>query len=161
MRAELFRTAPGAPENERLAGALAAAEQHRGVTRVESNAFTGSLLVEYLPDVVEPGAILAAVAGAGGLAGVVDAHAVRRGGPDAATAIIDLVKKVDRTMKEVSGGRAGLGTIVPAGLAASALFFLMRRPEQPRWDNLLYWSYSIFRDLHRDIIEGKGAPPAR
>lgn len=161
MRAEPFRTAPGAPENERLAGALAAAEQHPGVTRVEANAFTGSLLVEYQPDVVEPGAILAAVAGAGGLAGVVDAHAVRRGGPDAATAIIDLVKKVDRTIKEVSGGRAGLGTIVPAGLAASALFFLMRRPEQPRWDNLLYWSYSIFRDLHRDVIEGKGAPPAR
>ena len=159
MRAEPFRAPSGASENERLAVALAAAEQHPGVTRAEANPFTGGLLVEYDPDAVEPGAILAAVAEAGELDGVVDAHAVRRGGPDAATAIIGLVKKVDQTIKEVSGGRAGLGTIVPAGLAASALFFLVRRPEQPRWDNLLYWSYSIFRDLHRDIIEGKKAPP--
>jgi Heavy metal associated domain 2 len=161
MRAEPFRAVPGSSENERLVGALAAAERHAGVTRAEANPFTGSLLVEYQPDVVEPGAILAAVAGAGGLAGVVDAHAVRRSGPDAGTAIIDFVKRVDQTIKEVSNGRAGLGTLVPAGLAASALFFLVRRPEQPRWDNLLYWSYSIFRDLHRDAIEGKGAPRAR
>jgi hypothetical protein len=161
MRAEPFRTLEGHEENFHLAAAREAAETHPGVIHAEANAFTGSLLVEYRPDLVEPGAILAAVAGAGGLAGIIDAAAVRRGGPDAGLALIDFVKRVDRTIKEVSGGRVGLATIVPGGLAAGALFFLARRPEPPRWDNLLYWSYSIFRDLHRDAIEGESAAKAR
>jgi Heavy metal associated domain 2 len=144
MRADAFRY------DEPLA--RVAAEAQPGVERVATNGFTGSLLVEYVPGRVEPGAILAAVADAAGLAGVVDADTLRRNAPDPAIGIIRAVKKVDALLREVSGGRARLGTVVPGVLLATAMVQLLRHPVSPRWDNLAYWGYSIFRDLHLNHI---------
>jgi hypothetical protein len=147
MRAAAFRG------DEALARARAAALAQPGVERVAANGFTGSLLVEYVPGRVEPGAILAAIADAAGLSGVVDADTLRRNAPDPALGIIRTVKKIDAALREVSGGRARLGTMVPGVLLAGAMVQLLRRPLSPRWENLAYWSYSVFRDLHlREIL---------
>jgi heavy-metal-associated domain-containing protein len=154
VRADVFRS----PDEERLALARAAAETQPGVQRVVASRFTGSLLIEYVPGQVEPGAILAAVAGAAGLAGVVDADMVRRSAPDPATTLIRTVKRIDGVVREVTNGRAGLSTLVPAVLAVGALAQLLRSPMSPRWENLAYWSYSVFRDLHADEIRAAEEP---
>ena len=137
---------------DRLERARAAAAATAGVERVAANGFTASLLVEYAPGRVEPGAILAAIADAAGLSGVIDSDTARRSAPDPALSIIRAVKKVDEVVREVTNGRARLSTLVPAALMVGAVAQLLRQPMGPRWENLAYWSYSVFRDLHRDEI---------
>jgi hypothetical protein len=48
-------------------------------------------------------------------------------------------------------------------MAALAAYSFVFHPDArlPRWDNLLYWSYNIFSQLHRREIEvGTGLPDA-
>jgi hypothetical protein len=154
VRAEAFR-ADGADALQR---ARAAAERQPGVRKVEANTLTGSLLVEYSPGSVEPGAILAALTAAAGLSGVIDSDAARRSRPDAAVLVASAVRKVDSILGEVSGGRAHLRTLFPAALLVGAAVTIMRQGGAPRWENLAYWSYAIFRDLNREVLteaEGK------
>jgi heavy-metal-associated domain-containing protein len=171
LRAEAFRAGAGPRETEKLparaAGrgtdeaalrpalqrALAALRAHAGVTRIAHSPFTGSLLIEYQPGRVEPGALLASVAAAAGLSGVVDEESMRRHHFDAAVAVVRGLGQANRATRELTGGRADLRTLVPAGLFAGALFSLFRRPLLPRWDNLLYWSYTMFRDLNTEVVQ--------
>jgi hypothetical protein len=50
--------------------------------------------------------------------------------------------------------------MVPAALAgvAAYAFVAQKGKRLPRWDNLVYWSYSIFQTLHRREIELGGTP---
>jgi hypothetical protein len=150
MRADAFRTRgeTAGPEAEALARAMSAIEAQPGILRVAHNPFTGSLLIEYQPGRVEPGALLASVASAAGLDGVVDEESLRRSSSEAAVALVRTVRKVNMATREVTRGRADLKTIVPGALFAAAAVSFWRRPLLPRWDNLLYWSYTIFRDLN-------------
>jgi hypothetical protein len=64
---------------------------------------------------------------------------------------------------ELTGWRADLRSLVPAALAGAAAYSFVygKGPRLPRWDNLLYWSYSIFSALHSKEIERKAsAAPA-
>jgi len=155
VRAEAFRGGGrGEPEPAPLARARESIVHNAWVTRIAADPFTGSLLIEYRPGEVEPGAVLATLAQAAGLAGVIDAETARRTRPGAAVVVADTLRTIDRALNEASGGRTNLRTLIPAALFASAAYFLVRRPEPPRWDNLMYWSYSIFRDLN-DKPEGE------
>jgi hypothetical protein len=148
VRADAFRV-EGAGALDR---ARDAAERQPGVRRVRANAVTGSLLVEYQPGSVEPGAILAALAAAAGLSGVIDEDSVRRARPDAAVVVARAVRKVDHLVRELSGGRAHLRTVFPAALLIGAAVGFARQGGAPRWENLAYWSYAIFRDLNREVM---------
>jgi hypothetical protein len=155
MRADSFRGGEGAG---RLDRARLAAEAQPGIIAVSANPYTGGLLVEYYPGRVEPGTILAAVATAAGLVGVVDSDTPRRNGPDAATAVVAATRTLNKLTSQLTGGRMDLRGIVPLALFAGGIASFIRAPLLPRWDNLLYWSYSTFRDLHQRLIEAANQP---
>ena len=135
-----------------------ALEAEPGITSVAHSPTTGSLLVEYQPGLADPESILARIAGAAGLEPPSEEERQIRREPGLIA--IEAAHELNVMVEELTGYRADLRTIVPAGLAAlSAYSFVVGKDRLPRWDNLLYWSYNIFAQLHRREIERVGAPP--
>ena len=151
VRAEAFRAGDAA---DRVRAAL---DAEPGVTAVTHNAKTGSLLIEYQPGLAHSEAILRCVASAADLDMPSDDGPVR--GREPAIVAIDTTREINALVHELTGQRADLRTIVPAGLAALAAYaFVVQAGERlPRWDNLLYWSYNVFSQLHRGEIEAAAA----
>jgi hypothetical protein len=114
-----------------------------GVGRVVHNRASGSLLVEYAPDRVDADAILGAVADAG----VRLEDRPRR--PDASRVVVNAARDLNAHVGEATRGAADLHGVVSFALGVGAITSLMlaRQPRWPRWDNLLYWSYTFFRDV--------------
>jgi len=151
VRAEAFRQGDVAGHVREAALALP------GVVRVEHNARSGSVLVEYEPGMAEPDALLAEVAAAGNLAPCDDGALARMRSP--ALVAVGAVQELNAIAGELTGQRADLRALVPAGLVALTAYSLLRgtEPRLPRWDNLLWWSYSVFMNHHRDEIEASAA----
>jgi hypothetical protein len=151
VRAYVFREGDAA---ERVRAAL---DAEPGLSGVTHNPRTGSLLVEYQPGLAEPEPILARIASAAGLAMPDDG--ARREPRAPVLVAIDAARELNDLVRDVTGQKADLRGLVPAGLAALAAYSFVYHPDDrlPRWDNLLYWSYNIFRELHRREIEASGA----
>jgi hypothetical protein len=125
------------------------------VTRVTHNRETGSVLVEYTPGTIEPDALLSAIALAAGAPGVVDEAFLKKRSADAAMEIIKTARMANGIARQVSGGHDA-GVLVPAALFAGAIWSFVRAPVLPRWDNLLYWSWTVFHTLnHHKIHSGE------
>jgi len=124
-----------------------------GITRVVHKADTGSFLIEYEPGLAEPDAVVVRIAEVAGLMSPFDPRA--RKAPDrTSTAIIDGARGLNAVANELTGGRADLRVVVPAALAGLAAYsFSREKMRLPRWDNLLWWSYSIFTALHSHEIQ--------
>lgn len=131
----------------------AALEVEPGITAVSHKARTGSLLVEYQPGLADPEAILVRIAAAAGLDPPVDDASFRPRPP--ALIAIDAARELNDLVHEITGYQADLRGLVPAGMAALAVysFAFNKEPRLPRWDNLLYWSYNVFSYLHRHEID--------
>jgi Heavy metal associated domain 2 len=156
VRADVFREGDAA---ERVRAAL---DAEPGLTGVTHNPRTGSLLVEYQPGLAEPEPILARIASAAGLA-MPDEHASRRPRQPALVAI-DAARELNDLVHDITGQQADLRALVPVAMAALGVYSFVYHDDArlPRWDNLLYWSYNVFSQLHRREIEASGAlrPPA-
>jgi hypothetical protein len=148
VRAESFR------DGDAVDPVRAALDMEPGITAVSHNPRTGSLLVEYQPGHAHVEAILARIAGAAGLDMPADDDRPR--GKEPALVAIDAARELNDLVHEVTGYRTDLRSIVPVGMAALAAYsFAMHGDARlPRWDNLLYWSYNIFSQLHRREIDG-------
>src|SRR5262249_60386251 len=123
---------------------------------VPHNARTGSVLIEYQPGLADAESILSRIAAAASLE--MPSDLAPRGRAPALVAI-DAVRGMNDLVHELSGQRADLRSLVPVGMAALAAyaFVVQKDARLPRWDNLLYWGYSIFSQLHRPEIEaGEG-----
>lgn len=133
-----------------------ALEAEPGVTSLAHNARTGSLLIVYTPGRVEPAAILARVATAAGLD--MPSDELRPTGREPALVAIDAAREANELVHELTGYRADLRAILPAGMVALAAYSLAFHKDTrlPRWDSLLYWSYNVFSQLHRREIDGEG-----
>ncbi len=141
-------------DDAELAARIAVAlEGMPGITRVTHSPRTGSVLVEYEPGLVEPDAIALRIAETAQLISPFDPRAARPV-PRPASALIEGARELNAIAQELTGGRADLRSIVPAALAGAAAYsFAFGKVHRlPRWDNLLWWSYSVFASLHaRDI----------
>ncbi len=151
VRAAVLRD--NAPLAERITAAL---EGVAGVREVAHNPRTGSLLVTYEPGLAEPDMIADRIAETAQLISPFDERASK---PifRPAGALIEGTRELNAIAQELTGGRADLRSIVPAALAGAAAysFAFGKGPRLPRWDNLLWWSYSVFASLHaRDIAAG-------
>jgi hypothetical protein len=153
VRAEVLRN-----DTELAARVTSALDGVLGITRVTHNARTGSVLVEYEPGMVEPDAIAERIAQTAQLISPFDPRAAK---PvfRPASALIDGTRELNAIAQELTGGRADLRSIVPAALAGAAAysFAFGKGPRLPRWDNLIWWSYSVFASLHAHDIAGSKA----
>jgi hypothetical protein len=149
VRADSFRHDGGALDlvREKL-------EALPGIIRVSHNHSSGSMLVEYEPGHAEPDAILGRIAEAAGLDRAIDEREARRRGQGPGLVAIEVVDELNIITHELTGWRADLRVIVPAALAGVAAYsFVAGKDRLPRWDNLLWWSYSLFKNHHHHEIE--------
>lgn len=118
------------------------------VLRVEHDAETGSLLVEYEPGRIPPDTILERAAEAAGLE--LDLEGARRPDRTHGEHFLQACRRINEAAYEMTGFRVEPRTLLPIGVGAlSAVFFVMNRGQRmPRWDNLAYWSLSLFAMLH-------------
>ena len=149
VRAEAFLGE--ASDDSVVADVRAAIEGIPGVTGMTHNPQTGSLLIHYEPGLAEPGLIAERIADAAGLDGVVDDASDRSRRVEPATVLVRTVKALNGATREITGGRADLTVLVPAALASVAAYSFAKsdNDRMPRWDNLMWWSYSMFLDWHR------------
>jgi hypothetical protein len=129
-----------------------------GIGRVVHNARSGSLLVEYAPERIDVDAILTAMADDAG----VDLDETPRRRREASRLVVGAARVLDARVGEATRGAADLHGVVSFALGVGAItsLVLARQPRLPRWDNLLYWSYTFFRDVHlRDIKRATRNPP--
>jgi len=127
-----------------------------GVGRVVHNATSGSFLVEYAPETTDADVILSAVADAG----VRLDEKQRRA--DASRALVGAARSLNANVGAATRGAADLHGVVSftLGVGAVASLVLGGQPRWPRWDSLLYWSYTFFRDVHlRDLERSVRRPP--
>jgi hypothetical protein len=147
-------------DSPRATAALEAVQAMPGVAKVTHNPQTGSLLVEYEPAHIDADAIVERIAAAAGLISPFDPRA-QRAPVQPSNVLIDGARDLNAVAFELTGWRADLRTIVPAALAGAAAYSFMygKGPRLPRWDNLLWWSYSVFSSLHaKEIARRTGAP---
>ncbi|MCW5831423.1 MAG: hypothetical protein KIS78_03065 [Labilithrix sp.] len=118
----------------------------RGVRSTAHDPRTGSLLVEYEPRAVDANQLIRCACELSGLE--LTARAEPRS--SAARHVVDFVREVDRRAESLTGGRLDLGVLIPGGLVALGVysFFKSSHARLPRWDSLVYWSYSIFVHAH-------------
>ncbi len=128
-----------------------------GIARVVHNATSGSVLVEYAPERIDADVILGAVAGAGMR---LDENPRR---PDASRALVGAARGLNASVGEATRGAADLHGVVSFALGVGAVTSLVLggHPRWPRWDNLLYWSYTFFRDVHVRDLDRSGRRSAR
>ena len=137
-----------------VARVRAALEAEPGVEHVVHNAKTGGLLIEYQPGLGDADQIIARVAAAAGLALPLDEEELKARRARPAVVAIGVTRELNAVVDELSGGRVDLRALVPAGLAALAVYSFRKDATLPRWDNLVWWSYSVFAQLHRSEIDG-------
>ena len=141
---------------------LTALEAEPGIVAVSHTPRTGSLLVEYQPGLADSEAILARIAAASGLD--LPSGAERDVRVEPGVVAIAAARELNALAHELTGYRTDLRTIVPVGMAALAAYSLVvGKDPLPRWDNLLYWSYNIFSQLHQreiDAARAAEAPPS-
>lgn len=131
---------------EALSGAV-------GIARVAHNPASGSLLVEYAPEIIDADAILGRVLEAG----LRLDDLPRR--PDASRAVVGAARAANSKVADMTRGAADLHGVVSFALGAGAVGSLLlgRGARWPRWESLLYWSYVFFRDVHARDLERSGA----
>jgi hypothetical protein len=123
-----------------------------GVTSARGSAI-GSVLVEYDPRRVDAGTLLSTVVAATSLA------IAPPPSPDMPARIVALAaQRLDEHVAEWSGGRFDMRIAVPAALAAASFASLLWSDHRraPRWDNLLYWSFTLFRALNDSRLDEDG-----
>ena len=71
------------------------------------------------------------------------------GRPDAARAVVRAARAANTKVADMTRGAADLHGVVSFVLGAGAVgsLVLARGSRWPRWENLLYWSYALFRDV--------------
>lgn len=124
------------------------------VHRVLHEPFTGSVLFEYEPGAIDPDVLLDAVLSAGEFSRIEDCVSPRNDPQDPVMHIVRAARGMNQVVADLTGRRADLRTLFPAGLAAAGFLSLLRRPIPPRWDNLLIWSMQTFLSLNSERIRG-------
>jgi hypothetical protein len=117
---------------------------------------TGSVLVEYDPERVDASALLATLAEATALT-IAPPQARTRPARSTAHDVFEAARALDRHVARWTGGRVDLRVAVPATLGAASVASLLLggQARTPRWDNLLYWGFTLFHTLNERARRGE------
>jgi hypothetical protein len=119
-----------------------------GVTRCSWSARTHSMLVLYEPESATPAALVDAVARRTGLGRSAALQTIDRGGEQTG-AVREVFTELDRRVRVVTGGRATLGSLMPAALAIWAIAEILRGRTAPlAWSSALWYAHGLFRDYN-------------
>lgn len=118
------------------------------VRRVEHDAATGSLLIEYEPGRIAPDELMERAACAAGLC--LAPGEPRKPDRTQGERFLHACRQLNDAAYEVTGFRVEPRMLLPIGVAvlSGVSFLLSNGPRMPRWDNLAYWSLSLFAMLH-------------
>jgi hypothetical protein len=141
VRADTFRVLPAVADDvaQRL-------REEAGVTRVDGSARTGSLVIEYRPEIVQLSRIVQLLVRLGGLHGLeVDVNGDGSNVPRPGTRVRELLGAWDDITARAAGGHLDLRTALPGALAAAGLgVLLFGKRRMPEWYDLLFWSFTAF-----------------
>jgi hypothetical protein len=126
------------------------------VERVEHNPITGGILVHYVPGQIDADEIINHVAESSGLA-VSETPATDPA--DLPKLIIEKSRDLNAIVEKLTGFRADVRSVIPIALASLAGYSLVKRKDRlPSWDNLAYWAFAIFTELHKEEISAPSPP---
>jgi len=138
-----------------VARARAAAETTAGFRSWSHNPKTGSIVVRYEPDAVDPDDLLKHIATAAGLSGVESDSstnsATEMNREELVSAFMDKVQNINGLIGDSTGGRADLRELVPvAFVVTSVVSFVLngQRGRLPSWNSALYHGYRVFMHWH-------------
>jgi len=141
-----------ADDSSAVTAAQAAVKAVTGFRSWSHNPKTGSVVVQYDPDVVDADDLLKHIAKSAGLRGVENSTTHRMNRQELVGAFLNTVQDINRVVSQMTGERADLRELVPVALAAtSVVSFVLNddRGRLPDWNNALYHSYRIFMHWHR------------
>lgn len=153
VRAIPFRDADA--ESPIVAAARKAAETVPGFRSWSFNPKTGSAVIQYEPGKIEADDLLKHIAKGAGLRGVEVATSRKMSRQEVVSSFLDSVQSVNRTVSQLTGGRADLREVGPVALAAiSVVSFILNdnRGRLPQWSSALYHSYRVFMHWHRPEV---------
>ncbi len=127
-----------------------------GIREVSKNPLTGSVLIQFDPNITGLPQMWAAVAGTG-----INLSMPQQNGSNGATrpiigeAIMSFFGRADQRLSEMTGGAADLRTVVPIGLVVlAAREVLAGRLGAAPWYTLLWYAYSSFDKLQEHKPSG-------
>jgi hypothetical protein len=136
------------PRSAATEGLQDAVATEPGVTRCSWSRRTHSMLVLYEPESATPAALVDAVARRTGLGRSVALDTIGRSGEQTG-AVREVFTELDRRVRGVTRGRAGLGSLVPAALTIWAVAEIMRGRAAPlAWSSALWYAHGLFRDYN-------------
>jgi len=145
-------------DSEVLTAARKAAESVSGFRSWSHNPKTGSAVIQYEPGEVEADDLIRHIAKSAGMPGVEVATPHKMTRQEVVSNFLDSVQSVNRTVSDLTGGRADLREIGPLALAAiSVVSFILNeeRGRLPQWSSALYHSYRVFMHWHRPEVRGR------
>jgi hypothetical protein len=134
--------------------ARSAAENVGGFRSWSLNPKTGSVVIEYDPDMVDVDVddLLKHIAKSAGFRGVEISKSRERNRQELVSAFLDTVHDVNKVVGGLTGDKADLRELVPIALVATSVvsFVLNDNTNRlPHWSSALYRSYRIFMHWHR------------
>lgn len=135
-----------------LAAARKAAESAPGFLKWAHNPGTGTVVVEYRSEILNPDDLLDQIAQSAGLVGVIEDIHNSDHRKKLINGLLDAVQDANEIFYEATGGMADLRELVPATLLLNTFvaFILGEdRGRLPSWDSSLYKSYRIFMQFHK------------
>ena len=138
-----------------VTAAKSAAETVPGFRSWSLNPKTGSVVIEYDPGTLDADDLLKHIAKSAGLRGVEIATSRKMNREELVSAFLDTVQDVNKVASQLTGERADLRELVPAGLAVVSVVSLVLNEDRgllPFWSSALYHSYRVFMQWHRPEV---------
>jgi len=64
--------------------------------------------------------------------------------------ITQVFSDINRTTKLKLDNKADLTSLLPLAFITMGIIEVMRRPSMPKWNELMWYGYSLFRDVNED-----------
>jgi len=133
------------PRPARTEGLREAVATQAGVTDCAWSPRTRSMLLRYEPETASAAGLVESIARHTGLDEPPARGAAAPGG--AAPGVQEMFAELDQRVRRATGGRAGLGGLVPLALTAWAVAEVVRGRTAPlAWSSALWYAHGLFRD---------------